>query len=148
SSGSNEPTIVPVLIGCKQCGGRGSGIIIFGWPKFINTLFKFPQFPKFSFPCIPPGCDTPPKTDPEDDGDDSSSSTTQSSSTCTDEVTASDCLIACTTYTGTADATRTPDCTTTCTKTHTGCSATGVTSTTSTEACSATGGACLTCDWP
>ncbi|KAH7141486.1 hypothetical protein B0J13DRAFT_59764 [Dactylonectria estremocensis] len=149
SEGSDEPTIVPVLIGCPACGGGGSGIILFGFPKFINTLFKFPGFPQFSFPCIPPGCDSPPETH-EDDGDDSSSTdqaseTTAASSTCTEEVTASDCLVACTTYTG-PGADPTPDCTTTCTKTQTGCDVTGVTSTTSAEACSATGDdSCLNC---
>ncbi|KAH7140182.1 hypothetical protein B0J13DRAFT_477205 [Dactylonectria estremocensis] len=150
SGDSSESTIVPVLVGCPLCGGSGSGIVIFGFPPFINTLFKFPGFPKFSFPCIPPGCSTPPTTEGEpDDSDDTSKSdevSSATSSTCTEEVTASDCLVACTTYTGPADASATPECTTTCTKTHTGCSVTGVTSTTSAEACSATGdGACDYC---
>ncbi|KAK7425776.1 hypothetical protein QQZ08_007752 [Neonectria magnoliae] len=154
SEGSSDPTIVPVLIGCPACGGGGSGIILFGFPKFINTLFNFPGLPKFSFPCIPPGCDSPPDTheDGDDDPDNSSTKDDETetseteSSTCTEEVTASDCLVACTTYTGSADATLTPECTTTCTRTQTGCSVTGTTSTTSAEACSATGdGACLNC---
>ncbi|KAF7557793.1 hypothetical protein G7Z17_g409 [Cylindrodendrum hubeiense] len=153
SDGSSEPTIVPVLVGCSACGGAGSGIIIFGFPPFINTLFNFPNFPKFSFPCIPPGCSTPPDTSEDgDDGDDDNNSTqdeasetTEVSSTCTEQVTASDCLVACTTYTG-VGADPTPECITTCTRTQTGCSATGITTTTSVEACSATGdGACLNC---
>ncbi|KAF7556664.1 hypothetical protein G7Z17_g1206 [Cylindrodendrum hubeiense] len=158
SDGSSEPTIVPVLVGCAKCGGSGSGIVIFGWPKITGTLFSFPGFPKFSFPCIPPGCITPPNTPDsekgDDDGDNNNSSNTEddqssteesTTSTCTEEVTASDCLVACTTYTGETDPSAN-ECTTWCTQTHKGCSATGITSTTEVEACSATGdGSCQSC---
>ncbi|KAH7161116.1 hypothetical protein EDB81DRAFT_621808, partial [Dactylonectria macrodidyma] len=159
SDGSSEPTIVPVLVGCPKCGGSGSGIVIFGWPRITGTLFSFPGFPKFSFPCIPLGCTIPPNTPGgeggDDDGDDNdnssrtdddqSSTEEATTSTCTEEVTASDCLVACTTYTGQAD-TSANECTTWCTQTHTGCSATGITSTTEVEACGATGdGSCRSC---
>lgn len=161
SEDSSEPTVVPLLVGCDECGDDGECILIFGFPPVVDTLFKFPGWPSFSLPCIPildPGCSLPPKAykddgtedDGDDDDDDDDSSTSEeASSTCTEEVTASDCLVACTTYTEETDATRTPDCTTTCTRTYTGCSVTGVTSTTSAEACDATGENCTTCTrWP
>lgn len=56
------------------------------------------------------------------------------------EITVSDCLISCTTYTTEGNSV-TAGCNTICTSTHTGCSVTGITITTSTEAYSATGGA-------
>lgn len=162
SPGSSDATIVPVLIGCPICGGPGVGIVLFGFPKIIRTLFHFPGLPKFSFPCIPvlSSCSTPPKTHPDDggdgddDGDDDDHKTSEiesstAASTCTVEMTASDCVVACTTYTGPSEASAAPECSTTCYSTYTGCSVTGITSTTSTEACSATGGAaCLTCRKP
>jgi hypothetical protein len=93
SEGSDEPTVVPVLVGCPGCGGSGHGIVIFGFPPIPNTLFNFPKFPnlpKFSFPCIPgltPGCSTSnsPEThednDDDDDDDDDDQSTAEDKST-------------------------------------------------------------------
>ncbi|KAH7231987.1 hypothetical protein B0J15DRAFT_555380 [Fusarium solani] len=153
-SDSSEPSIVPVLVGCRGCGGRGSGIILFNSPPLTKVLFHFPGLPRFWFPCIPPGCSEPPKTphehgnDDEDEDEDDKTKSSTASRTCTEEVTASDCLVACTTYTGPADSSITPECTTTCTKTHTGCSVSGVTSTTSAEACGPSGDStCRVCDW-
>ncbi|KAF4336273.1 hypothetical protein FBEOM_9877 [Fusarium beomiforme] len=146
SGDSSEPTIVPVLVGCKKCGGSGSGIVLFHSPKVTGTWFKFPGLPKFSFPCIPPECTTAPSTsesgsDEEEDDDDKSSSTA-----CSDLATVTDCFVACTTYTGPAGASITPDCSTTCTKTHTGCSVTGTTTTSSAQACGPSGDSeCRTC---
>ncbi|KAF9773536.1 hypothetical protein IL306_008644 [Fusarium sp. DS 682] len=93
SEGSDEPTVVPVLVGCPGCGGSGHGIVIFGFPPIPNTLFNFPKFPslpKFSFPCIPgltPGCSTSnaPEThednNDDDDDDDDDQSTAEDKST-------------------------------------------------------------------
>ncbi|KAJ4258418.1 hypothetical protein NW757_002984 [Fusarium falciforme] len=140
SEGSTEQTVVPVIVGSKECDDDGSGLILFGFPPVTGVWFKFPGFPGFSFPCIQTfitKCNDPPKSEKDDDDDDDD----KSSTACSETSTASDCLVACTTYTGPVDAEITPDCTTTCTKTHTGCSVTGVTSTTTeAEGCSATGG--------
>ncbi|RSL52469.1 hypothetical protein CEP54_010891 [Fusarium duplospermum] len=151
SEGDDEPTIVPVLVGCPGCGGKGRGIILWGFSDITGILFNFPGFPKFSFPCTPvltPGCNIPPKIHEEeedDDEDDNSTSKEENSTSCTEPITASDCLVSCPTQG--PDTEQTPECTTTCTKTHTGCSVTGVTSTTSAEDCSATGegGSCAIC---
>jgi hypothetical protein len=142
SGDSSEPTIVPILVGCKKCGGSGSGIILWGFPKVTDTWFKLPGLPKFTFPCIPPGCTTPPNTSESDKDDDDH----ESSKTCTDKATVTDCFVACTTYTGPAGETLTPDCSTTCTATHTGCSVTGTTTTSSAAACGPSGDtSCQTC---
>ncbi|UZP32215.1 hypothetical protein NXS19_000031 [Fusarium pseudograminearum] len=150
TSEGSDPTVVPVLVGCKNCGGVGSGIILWGFPPVINTWFQLPNLPKFSFPCIPPasGCTSTPVTeetgeDNDDDDDDDKSSST----TCTDKATVTDCFVACTTYTGPAGASVTPECQTTCTKTHTGCSVTGTTTTSSAAACGPSGDSeCTTCN--
>ncbi|KAM0427827.1 hypothetical protein ACHAPT_007284 [Fusarium lateritium] len=140
SEGSAEQTVVPVLVGSKECDDEGSGLILFGFPPLTGVWFKFPGFPGFSFPCIQTlitKCDAPPTSEKDGDDDDDN----KSSTACSETLTATDCLVACTTYTGAEDALITPECTTTCTKTHTGCSVTGVTSTTtSAEGCDATGG--------
>ncbi|KAG8674092.1 hypothetical protein FPOAC1_000055 [Fusarium poae] len=151
TSDGSEPTVVPVLVGCDDCGGSGSGIILWGFPPVPNTWFQLPGLPKFSFPCIPPasGCTSTPVTeesgenddDNDDDDDDESSSTT-----CTDKVTVTDCFVACTTYTGPAGETVTPECQTTCTRTQTGCSVTGTTTTSSAAACGPSGDSeCTAC---
>ncbi|KAL7760797.1 hypothetical protein ACKLNR_007332 [Fusarium oxysporum f. sp. zingiberi] len=146
---SSESTVVPVLVGCPGCGGKGSGIVLFGFPKVAGTWFKLPGLPKFKFPCIPPVCTTSPDT-PEDgdDGDDDDDDDNKSSSTtCTDKVTVTDCFVACTTYTGPAGSTVTPDCQTTCTKTHTGCDVVGTTTTSSAAACGPSGNSsCKSCE--
>lgn len=152
SDDSSEPTIVPVLVGCKQCGGRGSGIVLWNFPKTLDTWFQLPGLPKFTFPCIPPACDSPPtvseeNTDREngdDDGDDEEEDDEDdeepSSTSCTDTATVTDCFVACTTYTGAVGATLSPECSTSCTTTTaTGCSATGATSTSSITACGPSG---------
>ncbi|KAJ3547886.1 hypothetical protein NM208_g1284 [Fusarium decemcellulare] len=155
SEGSDEPTVVPVLVGCPECGGDGHGIVIFGFPPTPNTVINIPGFPSFSFPCIPgltPGCGSPPEShddngsdenedDNDDEDEDDEEEEQSSSTTCTDTITASDCLVSCPTEDSNGEA----ECTTTCTKTHTGCSVSGVTTTTSAQECSATGGSCSTC---
>ncbi|KAM0393744.1 hypothetical protein ACHAQC_005469 [Fusarium culmorum] len=149
SEGSDEPTVVPVLVGCRGCGGSGHGIVIFGFPPIPNTLFKFPGLPEVSLPCIPsvsPGCNSPPKTHDDkesDDDDDDDEEEKSSKTTCTDIITASDCLVSCLTQGSNGEA----ECTTTCTRTQTGCSVSGITTTTSAKECSATeiGGSCTAC---
>lgn len=142
--GSTSETVVPVLVDADGCDDDGSGLILFGFPLIAGTLFKLPRAPKFSLPCLPPGCSSPPHTEPagEEDGEDNedrSSQTDKSSITCTASSTVSDCLVQCTTRTDLGNVAATPDCTTSCSKTATGCSVTGITSTTDVDACSATG---------
>ena len=52
---TGHTTIVPVLVGCKVCGGIGGGIILWGLPPIPDISFSFPKFnlPSFSLPCIP-----------------------------------------------------------------------------------------------
>ena len=52
---SGHTTILPVLVGCKVCGGIGGGIILWGVPPIPKISFSFPKFnlPSFSLPCIP-----------------------------------------------------------------------------------------------
>ncbi|KAL8855847.1 MAG: hypothetical protein Q9178_007508 [Gyalolechia marmorata] len=55
SPGGSEATVVPVLVGCPGCGGRGHGLVLWNLPKTPRVQFKFPGFPKvprFHFPCI------------------------------------------------------------------------------------------------
>ncbi|CAF3465515.1 unnamed protein product [Fusarium graminearum] len=150
TSEGSDPTVVPVLVGCNDCGGGGSGIILWGFPPVINTWFQLPNLPKFSFPCIPPasGCTSTPVTEETgEDGDDDDDDDDKSSTTCTDKATVTDCFVACTTYTGPAGVSVTPECQTTCTKTHTGCSVTGTTTTSSAAACGPSGDSeCTTCN--
>ncbi|KAG4268148.1 hypothetical protein FPRO04_12646 [Fusarium proliferatum] len=78
---NSETTVVPVLVGCPGCGGKGSGIVLFGFPKT------------------------------------------------------------------TVGSTITPECKTTCTKTHTGCDVVGTTTTSSAAACGPSGdSACQSCE--
>ncbi|KAJ4026347.1 hypothetical protein NW752_001287 [Fusarium irregulare] len=140
TSEGSDPTVVPVLVGCNDCGGSGSGIILWGFPPVPNTWFQLPGLPKFSFTCIPPasGCTSTPVT--EENGEDGDEDDEQSSrTTCTDKVTVTDCFVACTTYTGPAGETVTPECQTTCTRTQTGCSVTGTTTTSSAAVCGPSG---------
>lgn len=140
TSDGSEPTVVPVLVGCNDCGGIGSGIILWDFPPVPNTWFQLPGLPKFSFTCIPPasGCTSTPVT--EESGEDGDEDDEQSSrTTCTDKVTVTDCFVACTTYTGPAGETVTPECQTTCTRTQTGCSVTGTTTTSSAAVCGPSG---------
>ncbi|KAG5659888.1 hypothetical protein KAF25_003410 [Fusarium avenaceum] len=106
---SSEPTIVPVLDGCENCGGGGSGIIIWGFPPVPNTWFQLLGLPRFSFPCITPssGCTSTPVT--EEFGEDKDDDDKPSSATCTDKATVTDCFVACTTYTGPAGETVNPE---------------------------------------
>ncbi|KAL6918754.1 hypothetical protein FSST1_002780 [Fusarium sambucinum] len=147
TSEGSDPTVVPVLVGCDDCGGSGSGIILWGFPPVPNTWLQLPGLPKFSFPCIPPasGCTSTPVT--EESGEDGDEDEDKSSvTTCTDKVTVTDCFVACTTYTGPAGETVTPECQTTCTRTQTGCSVTGATTTSSAEACGPSGDSeCTSC---
>ncbi|CVL02518.1 uncharacterized protein FMAN_00034 [Fusarium mangiferae] len=145
---NSETTVVPVLVGCPGCGGKGSGIVLFGFPKTTGTWFKLPGLPKFKFPCIPPFCTTSPDTPREgDDGDDDDDDDKSSATTCTDKATVTDCFVACTTYTGPAGSTITAECKTTCTKTHTGCDVVGTTTTSSAAACGPSGdSACQSCE--
>ncbi|KAF5672315.1 hypothetical protein FHETE_3813 [Fusarium heterosporum] len=150
--GFTTPTVVPVLVDADDCDSDGSGLILWGFPHVTGTQFNLPGAPPFSLPCIPPFCSTPPKVEPVggsegDDGDDDSSKSDKSSATCTDTSTVSNCLVECTTRTG-IDVAPTPECTTTCSQTATGCSVTGTTTTTEVDACSATGDVssdCSTC---
>ncbi|PTD12663.1 hypothetical protein FCULG_00004335 [Fusarium culmorum] len=145
TSDYSGPTVVPVLVGCPICGGKGSGIVLFGFPKVAGSWFKLSGLPKFKFPCIPPVCTTPPDTS-ENGNDDDDDENKSSSATCTEKATVADCFVACTTYTGPASSTITPECQTTCTKTHTGCDVVGTTTTSSTAACGPSGSSsCKSC---
>ncbi|KAF5574238.1 uncharacterized protein FSUBG_14065 [Fusarium subglutinans] len=144
---NSETTIVPVLVGCPGCGGKGSGIVLFGFPKTTGTWFKLPGLPKFKFPCIPPFCTTSPDTSKDSDEDDDDDDNKSYSTTCTDKATVTDCFVTCTTYTGPAGSAITPDCKTTCTKTHTGCDVVGTTTTPSATACGPSGdSSCKSCE--
>ncbi|KAI1063070.1 hypothetical protein LB507_005569, partial [Fusarium sp. FIESC RH6] len=83
--------------------------------------------------------------DNEDEDEDDDDEPTSTATSCTETATVTDCFVACTTYTGPAGATITPECSTTCTATHTGCSVTGTTTTSSAEACGPSGESCSTC---
>lgn len=145
TSDDSGPTVVPVLVGCPICGGKGSGIVLFGFPKVAGSWFKLPGLPKFKFPCIPPVCTTPPDTS-ENGNDDDDDEKKSSSATCTEKATVTDCFVACTAYTGPAGSTITPECQTTCTKTHTGCDVVGTTTTSSAAACGPSGSSsCKSC---
>jgi len=53
---NGHTTIVPVIVGCPGCGGRGGGIILWNFPAAPKVSFKFPGLPKLpsiSFPCVP-----------------------------------------------------------------------------------------------
>lgn len=72
--GSSSKTVVPVIVGCLNCGGHGGGIILWGLPKIPRVTFSFPKFPKLpkiTWPCILPfGCpgggpEQPPRLEPE-----------------------------------------------------------------------------------
>ncbi|UZP34162.1 hypothetical protein NXS19_001978 [Fusarium pseudograminearum] len=144
TSDDSGPTVVPVLVGCPICGGKGSGIVLFGFPKVAGSWFKLPGLPKFKFPCIPPVCTTAPDTSDNDNDDDDEKKS--SSATCTEMATVTDCFVAFTTYTGPAGSTITPECQTTCTKTHTGCDVVGTTTTSSAAACGPSGSnSCKSC---
>ncbi|KAM0227376.1 hypothetical protein ACHAP5_012188 [Fusarium lateritium] len=148
TSGDSGPTVVPVLVGCPRCGGKGSGIVLFGFPKVTGSWFKLPGLPKFKFPCLPPFCTTAPDTSCNDGDDDDNDDDDKKSSATTynEKATVTDCLVACTTYTGPAGSTFTPECQTTCTKTHTGCDVVGTTTTSSAAACGPSGNSpCKTC---
>ncbi|KAG9239295.1 peptidase S8/S53 domain-containing protein [Amylocarpus encephaloides] len=46
-------TVVPVLVGCKHCGGKGAGMVLWNIPSLPKVSFQFPGFPglpKFHFP--------------------------------------------------------------------------------------------------
>ena len=123
--GSSTPTEVPVLVDTEDCDGEGAGLILWGFPHVSGTQFNLPGAPPFSLPCLPPLCSTPPTIGPSDgeDGDEDSSKSDKSTATCTDASTVSNCLVECTTQVGV----ETPECTTTCSLTATGCSVTGTT---------------------
>ncbi|KIL84128.1 hypothetical protein FAVG1_12705 [Fusarium avenaceum] len=130
TSDGSEPSIVPVLVGCENCGGGGSGIIIWGFPPVPNTWFQLPGLPRFSFPCIPPssGCTSTPVT--EESGEDKDDDDKPSLATCTDKAAVTDRFVACTTYTGPA-----------------GCDVTGTTTTPSAAPCGPSGDSeCTTCN--
>ena len=64
TSQDGHTTIVPVIIGYPGCGGLGAGIIAWGLLPKPNIVFKLPNLPTISFPCIPipfiKSCSSPP----------------------------------------------------------------------------------------
>ncbi|KAL8804015.1 MAG: hypothetical protein Q9182_002806 [Xanthomendoza sp. 2 TL-2023] len=53
--GRSDATIVPVLVGCPGCGGRGHGLVIWNLPNLPRVQFRFPNLPdvpRFHIPCI------------------------------------------------------------------------------------------------
>lgn len=66
---NGHQTVVPVIVGCAGCGGRGGGIILWNFPPIPEVSFRFPGFPELptiSFPCIPipriKKCSSPPSS--------------------------------------------------------------------------------------
>ncbi len=61
-----QTTVVPVIVGCPECGGIGGGIILWNFPPIPSVSFQFPKLhlPSISFPCIPipliKSCSKPP----------------------------------------------------------------------------------------
>ena len=53
TSQDGHTTIVPVIVVCPGCGGLGAGIIVWGLLSKPNIVFKLPNLPTISFPCIP-----------------------------------------------------------------------------------------------
>ena len=96
-------TIVPVIVGCPNCGGIHGGIILWGLPPIPDVSFQFPKFPDLPhihLPCIkifgvtvsgdceaPPQDDNPSDEDPNTTG--SNPSSTKASSTGLKSTTAS-----------------------------------------------------------
>lgn len=72
---NGKPTIVPVIVGCPDCGGDDGGIILWNLPEIPYVEFQFPGFPKlpkFHLPCLKifgitlsGSCNTPPVDDSE-----------------------------------------------------------------------------------
>ena len=64
TSQDDHTTIVPVIVGCPGCGGLGAGMIVLGLLPKPNIVFKLPNLPTISFPCIPipfiKSCSSPP----------------------------------------------------------------------------------------
>lgn len=63
-------TIVPVIVGCPGCGGRGGGLILWNFPSIPRVSFQFPKFPELgsiSLDCIPvpliSDCSSPPRSE-------------------------------------------------------------------------------------
>ena len=63
-------TVVPVIVGCPGCGGKGRGVILWNFPSLPRVSFQFPKLPglpAISFPCIPipliKTCSSPPKSE-------------------------------------------------------------------------------------
>ena len=63
---NGRTTVVPVIVGCPGCGGKGRGIILWNFPPIPSVSFRFPKLklPSISFPCIPipliKSCSKPP----------------------------------------------------------------------------------------
>ncbi|KAI3318788.1 hypothetical protein HD806DRAFT_548927 [Xylariaceae sp. AK1471] len=154
----DHTTVVPILVGCPACGGTSSGIIIWGLPPLVNTVFKFPTFPmlpSFYLPCIqilgasigscsqgpssPPDDSTKPTSQPEESQTETSNSetstSTSSTSSCGVTQTVTDIFVACST--GSVSGTATASCYSTSTMVVSGCSVTATTTS------SLTGGFCL-----
>ena len=66
---AGQTTVVPVVVGCSECGGKGGGIVLWNFPPIPRVSFKFPKLklPSISFPCIPipliKKCSTPPNSE-------------------------------------------------------------------------------------
>ncbi|KAL8850823.1 MAG: hypothetical protein Q9221_004237 [Calogaya cf. arnoldii] len=81
--GGSDATVLPVLVGCPGCGGRGFGLVIWNLPEIPRVQFHFPSIPKlprFHIPCLRilgikiGSCSDPSKlpeviTDPPEPGD-------------------------------------------------------------------------------
>lgn len=64
---NGHTTVVPVIVGCPTCGGRGRGITLWNFPPIPGVKFKFPKMPRLPtihFPCVPipfiKSCSAPP----------------------------------------------------------------------------------------
>ena len=162
---NGHETILPVLVGCKHCGGLHHGIILWGIPLVVWTSFHFPKFPDlptFHFTCswwqkLLRLCKSAPVADDGADATDGSGGgqptatggpnptatdgpnpTTGKETTTTKPCTSSHTVSDCTVLCSTTDSTHT--CySTTCATTVASCSVTGATTTTteSGDACGA-----------
>lgn len=63
-------TVVPVIVRCPGCGGKGRGVILWNFPSLPRVSFQFPKLPglpPISFPCIPipfiKTCSSPPRSE-------------------------------------------------------------------------------------
>nr|XP_036579339.1 uncharacterized protein CTRU02_10585 [Colletotrichum truncatum]KAF6786886.1 hypothetical protein CTRU02_10585 [Colletotrichum truncatum] len=162
TASDGSQTVVPVLVGCSECGTDGGGIVLWNLPHIPNVSFKFPDLPnlpQFALPCIRllffnlgncPGPVTEP-SDEDRDGDEhvstsspdstpsktavtKSTVSTTSTQSCSITQTASNCIATCS-PTKAGESSTITCYTTACHQTLTGCSVSGTTATITERSC-------------